>query len=93
MTIAIPFFQDADFWEYETILDESVYIIRGRKISPATEEAFYVFDLLSSDGEVLEAGMRALPNVRFAFRSRNEWLPTGYFIFDPIESVLIYETV
>jgi hypothetical protein len=93
MTIVLPFFQDTDFWEYETILDASVYIIRGRKISPATEESFYVFDLVASDGEVLEAGMRALPNVRFAFRSRNEWLPVGYFIFDPIESVLIYETV
>jgi hypothetical protein len=93
MTIVLPFFQDTDFWEYETILDASVYIIRGRKISPATEESFYVFDLVASDGEVLESGMRALPNVRFAFRSRNEWLPVGYFIFDPIESVLIYETV
>jgi hypothetical protein len=74
--LTLPF-PTLDRWQYETTLDDTVYQIRGTKISPPDVAPYFMFDLLTADNEPIELGMKAVLGTRYAFRSATEDAPQG----------------
>ena len=74
--LTLPF-PTLDQWQYEITLDETVYQIRGTKVSPPSVAPYFILDLLTADSEPIELGMKAVLGTRYAFRSATEDVPQG----------------
>ncbi len=74
-------FPDLERWQYETALDETVYIIRGRLVSPPQVTPYYQIDLLTTDNEPIELGMKVVLGTRYVFRGATEDDPLGVLFF------------
>jgi hypothetical protein len=82
---------NAPAWEQTITLDEVEYIFAGRfVVSPlvpsefASGEGYWVFDILDSERNPLEVGLKVVPGVRFGFRSALETLPPGVLVLSTL---------
>lgn len=77
-TLTLPLRSDLEAFEFESELDGVTF---GFSFLWNPRDSFWSFDLLNGDGDVLQAGVRAVIGLPLMWRALGDDLPAGTLIF------------